>query len=84
MEPEFRTNLPRKKSLHPQTPEERLYEPEGVGLTLRKGDEVENALSFSHLLSLTVQVFPEHCSNCFYLHFLMNYNILGIFLTKVS
>lgn len=40
MEPEFRTNLPRKKSLHPQTPEERLYEPEGVGLTLRKGDEI--------------------------------------------
>lgn len=40
MEPKFRTNLPRKKSLHPQTPEERLYEPEGVGLTLRKGDEI--------------------------------------------
>lgn len=51
MEPEFRTNLPRKKSLHPQTPEERLYEPEGVGLTLRKGDEVGNALSFSLIFS---------------------------------
>lgn len=39
IEPEFRSNLPRKKLLHPETAEERLYEP-GIGMTLRKGDEI--------------------------------------------
>lgn len=40
IEPELRTNQPKKKLLHPERPEERVYEPDGVGVTLKKGDEV--------------------------------------------
>lgn len=41
IEPELRTNKPkRRKSLHSDPPEERVYEPEGVGIMLKKGDEV--------------------------------------------
>lgn len=41
VEPELRTNKPkRRKSLHSDSPEERVYEPEGVGIMLKKGDEV--------------------------------------------
>ncbi|KAF3448312.1 hypothetical protein FNV43_RR09025 [Rhamnella rubrinervis] len=40
IEPELRTNQPRKKLLQAEPPEERLYEPEGVGMMLKKGDEV--------------------------------------------
>ncbi|XP_038990522.1 phosphatidylserine decarboxylase proenzyme 1, mitochondrial-like [Hibiscus syriacus] len=40
IEPELRTNRPRKKLLSSEPPEERLYEPEGVGVVLKKGDEV--------------------------------------------
>lgn len=40
IEPELRTNRPRKKLLHSEPPEEWLYEPEGVGMMLKKGDEV--------------------------------------------
>ncbi|KAL4277919.1 hypothetical protein GQ457_03G022090 [Hibiscus cannabinus] len=40
IEPELRTNRPRKKLLPSEPPEERLYEPEGVGVVLKKGDEV--------------------------------------------
>ncbi|GLT70454.1 hypothetical protein SLA2020_425340 [Shorea laevis] len=41
IEPELRTNRPRKKLfLHSEPPEERIYEPEGVGVMLAKGDEV--------------------------------------------
>ncbi|KAM7525554.1 hypothetical protein LguiA_015456 [Lonicera macranthoides] len=40
IEPALRTNRPRKKLLHSEPPDERIYEPEGVGVTLKKGDEV--------------------------------------------
>ncbi|PON97696.1 Phosphatidylserine decarboxylase-related [Trema orientale] len=40
IEPEFRTNQPRKRLLHSKTPEKRVYDPEGVGMKLKKGDEV--------------------------------------------
>ncbi|XP_059443960.1 phosphatidylserine decarboxylase proenzyme 1, mitochondrial isoform X2 [Corylus avellana] len=40
IEPELRTNRPRKNLLHSNPPEERIYEPEGVGVMLKKGDEV--------------------------------------------
>ncbi|KAH9777203.1 phosphatidylserine decarboxylase proenzyme 1 [Citrus sinensis] len=40
IEPELRTNQPRKKLLHSEPPEERVYEPQGVGMMLKKGDEV--------------------------------------------
>ncbi|KAK4843100.1 hypothetical protein QYF36_004008 [Acer negundo] len=40
IEPELRTNRPRKRLLHSERPEERVYEPEGVGVMLKKGDEV--------------------------------------------
>ncbi|GMH22773.1 hypothetical protein Nepgr_024616 [Nepenthes gracilis] len=40
IEPELRTNRPRKKFLHSEPPDEHVYEPEGMGVMLRKGDEV--------------------------------------------
>ncbi|CAA2978410.1 mitochondrial phosphatidylserine decarboxylase [Olea europaea subsp. europaea] len=40
MEPTLRTNQPRKKLLHPLPPDERVYEPEGIGIMLKKGDEI--------------------------------------------
>ncbi|KAL7160463.1 hypothetical protein ABFS83_01G096600 [Erythranthe nasuta] len=40
IEPTLRTNNPQKKLLHSEPPEERLYEPEGKGVLLKKGDEV--------------------------------------------
>lgn len=40
IEPELRTNRPRKKFFHSEPPEERIYEPEGVGVMLKKGDEM--------------------------------------------
>ncbi|KAL5748457.1 hypothetical protein ACOSP7_025498 [Xanthoceras sorbifolium] len=40
IEPELRTNRPRKRLLHSEPPEERVYEPEGVGTILKKGDQV--------------------------------------------
>ncbi|KAF5734405.1 phosphatidylserine decarboxylase proenzyme 1 mitochondrial isoform X1 [Tripterygium wilfordii] len=40
IEPQLRTNRPRKKLLHSEPPEERVYDPEGVGVSLKKGDEV--------------------------------------------
>lgn len=40
IEPELRTNQAKKKLLHSERPEERLYEPDGVGRMLKKGDEV--------------------------------------------
>ena len=42
IEPELRTNLPRKKIMNCEPPEERLYEPEGVGKILKKGDEASD------------------------------------------
>ncbi|KAH6829869.1 phosphatidylserine decarboxylase 1 [Perilla frutescens var. hirtella] len=40
IEPTLTTNKPQKKLVHPLPPEERLYEPEGKGMLLKKGDEV--------------------------------------------
>ncbi|KAJ4831585.1 hypothetical protein Tsubulata_015263 [Turnera subulata] len=40
IEPELRTNLPRKMLLNSGHPEERKYDPQGVGKILKKGDEV--------------------------------------------
>ncbi|CDP09984.1 unnamed protein product [Coffea canephora] len=40
VEPTLHTNRPRKKLLHSEPPEERVYEPEGNGIMLKKGDEV--------------------------------------------
>lgn len=47
IEPELRTNQPKKKLLHPERPEERIYESDGVGMTLKKGDEVRMTLLVS-------------------------------------
>lgn len=40
IEPDLRTNQPRKKLLQSEAPEERVYEPEGTGLSIKKGEEV--------------------------------------------
>ncbi|KAL7123424.1 hypothetical protein ACP275_01G103700 [Erythranthe tilingii] len=40
IEPTLRTNNPQKKLLHSEPPEELLYEPEGKGVLLKKGDEI--------------------------------------------
>ncbi|KAG7542589.1 Phosphatidylserine decarboxylase [Arabidopsis thaliana x Arabidopsis arenosa] len=40
IEPELRTNKPKKKLFPTEPPEERVYDPEGLGLKLEKGKEV--------------------------------------------
>ncbi|XP_056160666.1 phosphatidylserine decarboxylase proenzyme 1, mitochondrial [Syzygium oleosum] len=40
IEPELRTNRPKKKLLQSEPPKERFYEPEGVGIMCKKGDEM--------------------------------------------
>ncbi|XP_039142007.1 phosphatidylserine decarboxylase proenzyme 1, mitochondrial [Dioscorea cayenensis subsp. rotundata] len=40
IEPEFRTNRPKLKLLSSEPPEERVYDAEGTGLMLKKGEEV--------------------------------------------
>uniref|UniRef100_A0A2P2LCI9 Phosphatidylserine decarboxylase proenzyme 1 isoform X2 n=1 Tax=Rhizophora mucronata TaxID=61149 RepID=A0A2P2LCI9_RHIMU len=40
IEPELKTNRPRKKLLNAEPSQERVYEPEGVGKMLKKGDEL--------------------------------------------
>jgi phosphatidylserine decarboxylase len=40
IEPELRTNKPKKKLFPTEPPEERVYDPEGLGLRLEKGKEV--------------------------------------------
>ncbi|WOL07595.1 phosphatidylserine decarboxylase proenzyme 1, mitochondrial [Canna indica] len=40
LEPELRTNQSLRKLLQSSTPDEWVYEPEGVGLTVKKGEEV--------------------------------------------
>ncbi|XP_042054618.1 phosphatidylserine decarboxylase proenzyme 1, mitochondrial-like isoform X1 [Salvia splendens] len=40
IEPTLKTNNPQEKLIHSLPPDERLYEPEGTGVPLRKGDEV--------------------------------------------
>ncbi|XP_022995800.1 phosphatidylserine decarboxylase proenzyme 1, mitochondrial [Cucurbita maxima] len=60
IEPELRTNKPKRgKSLHSEPPEERVYEPEGVGITLKKGDE----MAAFNMGSTVVLVFQAPVSN---------------------
>ncbi|GFP81770.1 phosphatidylserine decarboxylase proenzyme 1 mitochondrial [Phtheirospermum japonicum] len=40
IEPTLRTNNPQKKLLHLEAPEERVYEPQGMGVQIKKGDEL--------------------------------------------
>ncbi|KAJ8645897.1 hypothetical protein MRB53_007645 [Persea americana] len=40
IEPELRTNRPKTRLLHSIPPDERVYEPEGIGVMIKKGDEV--------------------------------------------
>lgn len=40
IEPELRTNQSRKKLMYLEPPDERLYEPEGVGVMVKKGDAI--------------------------------------------
>lgn len=60
IEPELRTNKPkRRKSLHSDPPEERVYEPEGVGIMLKKGDE----MAAFNMGSTVVLIFQAPVSN---------------------
>ncbi|KAK3150200.1 hypothetical protein QOZ80_3AG0230110 [Eleusine coracana subsp. coracana] len=40
VEPKLRTNRPVLGMLHSQSPEERVYEPEGTGVIVKKGEEI--------------------------------------------
>lgn len=60
IEPTLQTNQPRKKLLHGKPPEERVYEPEGVGIRLRKGEEV----AAFNMGSTVVLVFQAPVSKC--------------------
>nr|GMD95950.1 phosphatidylserine decarboxylase proenzyme 1, mitochondrial [Ipomoea batatas] len=40
IEPTLRTNKPQKNILHLEPPEERVYEPDGTGIRVKKGDEL--------------------------------------------
>ncbi|XP_068634533.1 phosphatidylserine decarboxylase proenzyme 1, mitochondrial isoform X2 [Aristolochia californica] len=41
IEPDLKTNIPRRSFLQPvPPPDEHVYEPEGIGVSLKKGDEV--------------------------------------------
>lgn len=40
IEPELRTNRPGSRMLRSQSPEERIYEPEGTGVIVKKGEEI--------------------------------------------
>ncbi|XP_022154812.1 phosphatidylserine decarboxylase proenzyme 1, mitochondrial isoform X2 [Momordica charantia] len=59
IEPELQTNNPKKKSLHSEPPEERVYEPEGVGIMLKKGDE----MAAFNMGSTVVLIFQAPVSN---------------------
>lgn len=39
-EPELKTNRPKWSILNSDPPDEKIYEPEGIGIMLKKGDEV--------------------------------------------
>lgn len=47
IEPELQTNKPGKKLIRSEPPEERVYDCEGVGRILKKGDEVRSVLQLS-------------------------------------
>jgi len=40
IEPDLRTNRPKWRVQNSDPPDEKIYEPEGVGIMLKKGDEV--------------------------------------------
>lgn len=40
IEPALKTNQPRKKLLQSEAPDERVYDPHGTGVSLKKGNEV--------------------------------------------
>jgi hypothetical protein len=40
VEPELKTNMPVSRVLHSHAPEECVYEPEGTGVMVKKGEEV--------------------------------------------
>jgi hypothetical protein len=40
IEPELRTNRAASRMVHSMPPEERVYEPEGTGVMVKKGEEV--------------------------------------------
>ncbi|XP_008802785.2 phosphatidylserine decarboxylase proenzyme 1, mitochondrial [Phoenix dactylifera] len=40
IEPELKTNRPRQRLLHSDHPDERVYEPEGIGVMVKKGEEL--------------------------------------------
>ncbi|XP_020685854.1 phosphatidylserine decarboxylase proenzyme 1, mitochondrial isoform X1 [Dendrobium catenatum] len=40
IEPELKTNRPKRQLLHTEPPDEKIYEPVGTGLTIKKGEEV--------------------------------------------
>ncbi|KAL6550423.1 phosphatidylserine decarboxylase 1 [Orobanche minor] len=44
IEPTLMTNNPQGKLLHSEPPEERVYEPQGMGVLLKKGDEYEKII----------------------------------------
>jgi phosphatidylserine decarboxylase len=57
MEPELRTNDPGSMILHSQPYDERVYEPEGTGVMVKKGQEVNAAPVFTDALLDTVNCF---------------------------
>nr|AKM76648.1 mitochondrial phosphatidylserine decarboxylase [Geranium phaeum] len=61
-EPDLRTNQPIRKSLHVQQPEERIYEPEGVGMMIKKGNEVA-AFNMGSTVVLVFQAQAPKSSN---------------------
>ncbi|KAK9095473.1 hypothetical protein Scep_026942 [Stephania cephalantha] len=61
IEPELRTNRPNRKLLHSEPPQERIYEPEGVGVMLKKGEELA-AFNMGSTVVLVFQA-PSHKSS---------------------
>lgn len=58
IEPELRTNQPLKKFWHSEPPRSRVYEPEGTGVILKKGDEVA-AFNMGSTVVLVFQAPPS-------------------------
>ncbi|KAK9144357.1 hypothetical protein Sjap_004260 [Stephania japonica] len=58
IEPELQTNRPNRKLLHSEPPQERIYEPDGVGVILKKGEELA-AFNMGSTVVLVFQA-PSH------------------------